>query len=117
MQIARETAGAARTRSFPRPLISGGTTKCKTPGRTCREKAKLYRAVIASEAKQSMTLREERMDCFVASLLAMTRLSLQLVPRHAPVGFEIALAGRIDHAGRQRRRRGVAVPAAGFPLG
>src|ERR1700716_4397217 len=84
---------------FPAPLISGGTTKCKTPGRTCREKAKLYRAVIASEAKQAMTLREERMDCFVASLLAMTRLSLQLMPRHAPVRFEIALAGRVHHAG------------------
>jgi hypothetical protein len=30
--------------------------------------------VIASEAKQSMALRKERMDCFVASLLAMTSL-------------------------------------------
>ncbi len=28
--------------------------------------------VIASEAKQSMVQREERMDCVVASLLAMT---------------------------------------------
>jgi hypothetical protein len=28
--------------------------------------------VIASEAKQSISLREERLDCFVASLLAMT---------------------------------------------
>src|SRR5260370_24426497 len=28
--------------------------------------------VIASEAKQSMEPRKERMDCFVASLLAMT---------------------------------------------
>jgi hypothetical protein len=28
--------------------------------------------VIASEAKQSIVPRKERMDCFVASLLAMT---------------------------------------------
>jgi hypothetical protein len=28
--------------------------------------------VIASEAKQSMVLRKERVDCFVATLLAMT---------------------------------------------
>jgi len=28
--------------------------------------------VIASEAKQSILLRKERLDCFVASLLAMT---------------------------------------------
>jgi hypothetical protein len=33
----------------------------------------LVGAVIASEAKQSMQ-RQERMDCFVASLLAMTRM-------------------------------------------
>ena len=32
----------------------------------------LPRFVIASEAKQSMVQREERMDCVVASLLAMT---------------------------------------------
>jgi hypothetical protein len=30
-------------------------------------------AVIASEAKQSIVPRNGRMDCFVASLLAMTR--------------------------------------------
>jgi len=29
-------------------------------------------SVIASEAKQSMPQRKERMDCFVALLLAMT---------------------------------------------
>jgi len=29
-------------------------------------------AVIASEAKQSMSPSKERMDCFVAALLAMT---------------------------------------------
>jgi len=29
-------------------------------------------AVIASEAKQSITPRKERLDCFVAVLLAMT---------------------------------------------
>jgi hypothetical protein len=34
-------------------------------------------AVIASEAKQSMD-HEERMDCFVASLLAMTALTGRL---------------------------------------
>src|SRR4051794_36862605 len=39
------------------------------------------------------------------------------MPRHAPVRFEITLAGRIHHAGRQRRRWGVAVPAAGLALG
>jgi hypothetical protein len=33
---------------------------------------KVLRSVIASEAKQSIFPREERMDCFVASLLAMT---------------------------------------------
>jgi hypothetical protein len=32
------------------------------------------RAVIASEAKQSIATSKEKMDCFVASLLAMTSL-------------------------------------------
>jgi hypothetical protein len=32
------------------------------------------RTVIASEAKQSISPRKETMDCFVASLLAMTSL-------------------------------------------
>jgi hypothetical protein len=31
-----------------------------------------YSFVIASEAKQSISQRKERMDCFVATLLAMT---------------------------------------------
>jgi hypothetical protein len=39
----------------------------------------LSRFVIASEAKQSMVQREERMDCVVASLLAMTNLHDKLV--------------------------------------
>ena len=42
---------------------------------------------------------------------------MQLAPRHPPIGLEIALAGRLHHARRQRRRRGVAVPAAGAALG
>jgi hypothetical protein len=37
----------------------------------------IARAVIASAAKQSMPPRKERMDCFVAPLLAMTALQLQ----------------------------------------
>jgi len=32
-----------------------------------------YSFVIASEAKQSISPRHEKLDCFVASLLAMTR--------------------------------------------
>jgi microcompartment protein CcmK/EutM len=32
----------------------------------------MLRIVIASEAKQSMSRQKERVDCFVASLLAMT---------------------------------------------
>jgi hypothetical protein len=35
-------------------------------------KQSIARAVIASEAKQSILPRKERMDCFVAALLAMT---------------------------------------------
>src|SRR5437899_4779724 len=41
-QIARETAGAASTRSSLRPLSSGGQTKKQTSGETRRENAKSY---------------------------------------------------------------------------
>src|SRR3954464_7415426 len=53
-QIARETAGAASTRSSLRPQSSGGQTKMQTSGDQRREKAKSYPLVIASEAKQSI---------------------------------------------------------------
>ena len=44
--IARETAGAARTRSSLRPLNFGGPTKCKTSGKSCREKVKPYLSAV-----------------------------------------------------------------------
>jgi hypothetical protein len=40
MHIARETAGAARTRSSLRPLYFEGKVSSKTPGASRREKAK-----------------------------------------------------------------------------
>src|SRR5580704_12733061 len=42
MHIARETAGAAHTRSSLRPLFSGGETKCKSSNASRREIAKSY---------------------------------------------------------------------------
>ena len=41
--------------------------------------------VIASEAKQSISPCKERMDCFVASLLAMTALPILRIVSHADV--------------------------------
>src|SRR5436305_1085922 len=46
----------------------------------------------------------------------VTVLDLQVAPGYPPIRFEIPLARRIDHAVRQRWRRGVAVPAAGAAL-
>src|SRR5688500_3232081 len=56
---------------FPAPSDWSGQTKMQTSDAMRREKAKLYPAVIVSEAKQSMYRHKERMDCFAA--LAMTR--------------------------------------------
>ena len=42
----------------------------QTSGEPCREIAKSYPAVIASEAKQSISRHTERIDCFAS--LAMT---------------------------------------------
>jgi len=38
----------------------------------------IVETVIAGEAKQSISPREERMDCFVASFLAMTLLQFHI---------------------------------------
>src|SRR4051812_46754271 len=48
-----------------------------------------------------------------AGLVALT---LHPPPPPPPIGFQIPLAGRLHHARRQRRWRGVAVPAAGAAL-
>jgi hypothetical protein len=68
--LARETAGAACTRSSLRPPFKGRDIEMQTSGKPCRENAKLDPAVIASGAKQSIARHKERMDCFAA--LAMT---------------------------------------------
>src|SRR5712675_573967 len=52
-------------------------------------------SVIASAAKQSISLRKERLDCFVASLLAMTGSAKQSVPlRHCERSEAIHLAAQ-----------------------
>jgi hypothetical protein len=74
MHIARETAGAARTRSSLRPLIfREGKVFFQNFGRNApreREVASRPINVIASAAKQSIGPRKERVDCFAS--LAMT---------------------------------------------
>jgi hypothetical protein len=69
--FAHETAGAARTRHSLRPLLFGRRIHARL-GRIAPRDCETAFAVIASEAKQSISPLEERMDCFVASLLAMT---------------------------------------------
>jgi hypothetical protein len=72
---AHEAAGATGIRRSPRPL---GRTIQQSLGRIAprdRERASGF-FVIASAAKQSILPRKERMDCFVASLLAMTVLHM-----------------------------------------
>src|SRR5262249_5047055 len=48
---------------------------------------------------------------------AMTDSNSELFSRYAPERFQIALAGGVHHAGRQGRRRGLAIPATGAALG
>src|SRR5437868_12985700 len=76
-------------------------------------KARLRRARHLSVLSSLMvgTLRFARpYECHAAS-------DRQLSPCNPPIGLHIALAGRVDHASRQRRRWRIAVPAAGAPLG
>ena len=71
--FAHEAAGATGTRRFLRPLLSEGMV-IQNSDAWRREKADLHLAVIASEAKQSISPHKERMDCFAA--LAMTELAV-----------------------------------------
>jgi hypothetical protein len=54
-------------------------------------------AVIASEAKQSISLRKERLDCFVASLLAMTVEPLRHCERSKAIHAARRKAGLLHH--------------------
>jgi hypothetical protein len=47
-------------------------------------KRKSFETVIASAAKQSMAAAKRKMDCFVATLLAMTTDTTSRSRRHAP---------------------------------
>src|ERR1700738_4275517 len=66
--IAHETAGALGIRHSPRPLWAEGFLQ--DSGAARREAANARLDVIASEAKQSISPRKGRMDCFAS--LAMT---------------------------------------------
>src|SRR5437870_240710 len=69
-QIARETAGAASTRSSLRPLFRRGPNEDANLGRNAPRECETISTVIASAAKQSISPHKERMDCFAA--LAVT---------------------------------------------
>jgi hypothetical protein len=62
--------------AFPAPSDFQGERIKHRSGVSRRGIVEVYLAVIASGAKQSILPREERMDCFVASLLAMTKLAV-----------------------------------------
>jgi hypothetical protein len=72
VHIAHETAGAARIRHSLRPLTIEGERFFHNSGRNAPRERDTVSAVIASGAKQSISPRKGRMDCFVALLLAMT---------------------------------------------
>jgi hypothetical protein len=70
---AREAAGALCARHSLRPLFSERRNNLHNSGEIAPRDRGVMFAVIASEAKQSISPRKKgRMDCFVASLLAMT---------------------------------------------
>jgi hypothetical protein len=71
--FAREAAGASSARHSLRPLIfQGQEFKANLARNKRRDRGHVCGNVIASEAKQSISPRKGRMDCFVALLLAMT---------------------------------------------
>jgi hypothetical protein len=69
MHIARETAGAARTRSSLRPLYLHGGIEMQNFGQIMPRDRETVSSVIASEAKQSIVPQQERMDCFAEPVI------------------------------------------------
>jgi hypothetical protein len=69
-------------------------------------------AVIASEAKQSISPHKERMDCFVASLLAMTENEDTPSPSRGAVRPSCAKSFASKNRGRRESRVPVAPAAA-----
>src|ERR1700712_1348421 len=97
LQHACETAGAARTRSSPRPLHFRRVHEMENFGRHApRERERMSHNVIASEAKQSSKPRKERLDCFAT--LAMTKAMIAFRSTSSAPCHRLALAG----AGRTR---------------
>src|SRR5690242_12467361 len=86
-------------------------------------------SVIASEARQSSSLRGGSLDCFVALLLAMTEKLIPLrgvLVEHGEHGErhrgDAGLDGRLRHRGEQRRmvarqRRPVSIARGGDAVG
>jgi hypothetical protein len=88
LYFAREAAGASSARHSLRPLISRGEEihaklgriaprECvlmfvKLGSRHCEPTGRANTRPMTGSAKQSISPRKGRMDCFVASLLAMT---------------------------------------------
>jgi hypothetical protein len=68
--MAHEAAGATGARHSPRPLWAESLFNGSGASRGEVAKSRLEFHVIASAAKQSISPRKERMDCFAA--LAMT---------------------------------------------
>jgi hypothetical protein len=72
VQFCTRDRGCSVHPAFPAPSSFGAKLISHDPGASRRGNAEVRLVVIASEAKQSISPSKGRMDCFVASLLAMT---------------------------------------------
>ena len=95
--------GCSKHPAFPAPSDFLGKGFLQSSGETRRENAEVCSmpaTVIASEAKQSISPRKERMDCFVASLLAMTNTWIQfrLLAAHCARAFPSTVRPQIKRA-------------------
>jgi hypothetical protein len=82
---------------------TGSSAFADDDDRTMAETPSGVETVIASKAKQSISPRKERVDCFVATLLAMTA-TIFARPGHRPYGFTFSNSPPCtDTASRSRR--------------
>jgi hypothetical protein len=88
-------------------VMPAATEWCKAPIQSNSS------SVIASEAKQSILPRKERMDCFAALAMTWRRLAIKwssrhafaTSPRHAPEAFAQSIARAVIASQRVARMR------------
>src|SRR5258708_7093465 len=108
-------ANTGRSASSPKPTPCGATRKNPTSGgarRSGRSKRRWQTSTSLRAQRSNPSCSEESVDCFVATLLAMTKSPLKVARMLRPNSLQLLQTARHANLGRHRR-----VGKAGLPVG